>query len=177
MEAFAILRQTQQEFLRQFFEHAVAYVVVGGYAVRYHGCLRPTDDLDVFVDRSPENIDRFCKAMTALRTTLTESHRLDLLKPCKKLVWPDHDPDVECLTSMEGVEFPDVWQTRLELSYQGIIIPIISRELLIQSKKAAISDPDHLEKKTTDEQDLHQLTRFRGLADNSPIPGSTSDIE
>jgi hypothetical protein len=44
-----------QDFLRLLNANAIRYVVVGGYAVAYHGYVRYTGDLDVFVELSANN--------------------------------------------------------------------------------------------------------------------------
>ena len=40
-----------QDFLRSLNANAIRYVVIGGYAVAYHGYVRYTGDLDIFVER------------------------------------------------------------------------------------------------------------------------------
>ncbi len=47
-----------QDFLRLLENHRVKYVVVGGYALGYHGYVRASGDLDLFVEISESNADR-----------------------------------------------------------------------------------------------------------------------
>ena len=58
-------------------EHEVDYVVIGGVALNFHGIVRATEDLDVFVRPEPENIERLRRALRA--------------------VW--NDPDVDGITA------------------------------------------------------------------------------
>ena len=51
-----------EELLRLFEEHQVDYMIVGGYAVAFHGYPRFTKDIDLFFNPSDENIDRLRKA-------------------------------------------------------------------------------------------------------------------
>ena len=46
--------------------HAVEYVVVGGVALNVHGLVRATEDLDLFVRPTPENIARLRSALRAV---------------------------------------------------------------------------------------------------------------
>jgi hypothetical protein len=46
--------------------HGVAYVLVGGYAARLHGSLRPTSDVDVTPATTEENLARLAAALTEL---------------------------------------------------------------------------------------------------------------
>ena len=48
-------------------EAEVEYMLIGGYAVIFHGYLRTTQDLDVWVRASPENAIRVMKAMEELQ--------------------------------------------------------------------------------------------------------------
>jgi hypothetical protein len=50
------------DFLKSLNVRGVEYVVVGGYAVGFHGFVRATGDLDVFVGRSPENAEKLVGA-------------------------------------------------------------------------------------------------------------------
>jgi len=44
----------------------VRYLVVGGMAVIHHGYLRATEDIDLLLERSRENLDRVRQAMEIL---------------------------------------------------------------------------------------------------------------
>jgi hypothetical protein len=46
------LRDDFREFLRLLSKHRVRYLLVGGYAVAYHGYVRATADLDIWIGRS-----------------------------------------------------------------------------------------------------------------------------
>ncbi len=47
-------------------EHGARYVVVGGFAMQHHGLPRPTMDIDLLVDPSPENVERIRRALCVL---------------------------------------------------------------------------------------------------------------
>jgi hypothetical protein len=44
-----------REFLRLLSAHGVEYVLVGGYAVGFHGYARATNDLDIWIALSRDN--------------------------------------------------------------------------------------------------------------------------
>jgi hypothetical protein len=48
----------------------VDFIIVGGIAATVHGAARPTYDLDVVYERSPENLDRLVKALEPHRPYL-----------------------------------------------------------------------------------------------------------
>ena len=44
-----------KEFLSLLRVHGVKYLMIGGYAVGYHGYPRATDDLDIWIAVHPDN--------------------------------------------------------------------------------------------------------------------------
>ena len=49
------LQHDLKEFLKLLSDHHVDYLLIGGYAVTYHGYPRSTVDMDVWIEVSPEN--------------------------------------------------------------------------------------------------------------------------
>lgn len=49
-----------------FNRHGVRYVVVGGFAVIMHGRARMTEDIDFFIDDSPDNINKLKSALKTI---------------------------------------------------------------------------------------------------------------
>lgn len=64
--------------LRLLCEHRVAFVVIGGFAVQFHGYVRATQDIDIVPDPSPENMHRL---WDALQTVSPEQLDLGELRP------------------------------------------------------------------------------------------------
>lgn len=60
------------EFLRSLNPRSVEHLVVGGYAVGYHGFVRATGDLDVFVRASAENAAKLIVAFKDFGLDLPE---------------------------------------------------------------------------------------------------------
>jgi len=53
------------EFIGCLTAHGVEFVIVGAYALAFHGAPRFTGDLDVLIRPSPDNAARFLDALTA----------------------------------------------------------------------------------------------------------------
>jgi len=47
-----------KEFLQLLNDHKVEYLLIGGYAVGYHGYPRATADMDIWIAMNPENAER-----------------------------------------------------------------------------------------------------------------------
>lgn len=52
-----------KELLEELGRDAVEFLLVGGYAVAFHGRPRATKDIDIFLNGSPENLERAALAL------------------------------------------------------------------------------------------------------------------
>jgi predicted nucleotidyltransferase len=136
------------DFLRLLNGRNVRYIVVGGYAVAYHGYPRYTGDLDVFVEASPENAARLVEVYGEFGFNRTA------LKPAMFIV-PDnvvrigHEPvRLEVLTSITGVAFADAYVRRIEVEVNGLSVPFISLVDLIKNKLATGRGKDRVDAET-----------------------------
>ena len=57
------VQQDFKELLRLFNSHTVEYVLVGGYALVFHGAPRYTGDIDILVKPDSENAQRVIEAL------------------------------------------------------------------------------------------------------------------
>ncbi len=57
------VQQDFKELLELFNAHKVKYLIVGGYALAFHGAPRYTGDIDLFVKPDTENAIRILKAL------------------------------------------------------------------------------------------------------------------
>jgi len=136
------------DFLRLLNERNVRYIVVGGYAVAYHGYPRYTGDLDVFVEASSENAARLVEVYGEF------GFDRSALKPAMFIV-PDnvvrigHEPvRLEVLTSITGVAFADAYVRRIEVEVNGLSVPFISLVDLIKNKLATGRGKDRVDAET-----------------------------
>ncbi len=60
-----------KELLKIFNQHAVKYLVVGGYAVMKYSEPRYTKDIDLWVEAAPDNARKVFQALKAFGAPLT----------------------------------------------------------------------------------------------------------
>ena len=58
-----ILNPDFREFFQLLNENDVRYLIIGGYAVAYHGYPRYTKDIDVWIWVNPENAAKMVKTL------------------------------------------------------------------------------------------------------------------
>jgi hypothetical protein len=58
-------RDEMLRVLRAFEQEGLEYVLIGAAAMGFHGLVRATEDLDIFVRATPENVERLKRAFRA----------------------------------------------------------------------------------------------------------------
>lgn len=55
-----------KEFIGLLNIHKVKFIIVGGYAVGFHGYIRATGDIDIWIDPTVNNAQNFIDLMTSV---------------------------------------------------------------------------------------------------------------
>lgn len=145
-----MLSKDFKEFIGLLNEHKVRYLVVGGYAVAFHGHPRYTKDLDVWIDLSPENADNIIKALEKFGFGSLGLKSEDFLES-DQIVQLGYPPNrIDILTTLKKIKFQDCYTARVEVEIQGVKINFIDLENLKQNKRATgrpqdLADAESLE--------------------------------
>ncbi len=127
------------DFLEALAHAGVRYLVVGAHALAVHGVPRGTQDLDIWIDPSPENADRVWHALRifgapAEALGLT---RDDLTTPDTVMQFGVPPSRVDLLTSLTGIStFDEAWNGREEHLIRELRIPFLGRDALVANKRA-----------------------------------------
>jgi len=148
-----VLDQDFREFIELLNKNEVRYLVVGGYAVGFHGYPRYTKDLDVWVDVDLENAKKIKRSLDEFgfnESGLTES---DFLTPYQFIQLGYPPVRIDIATGCEGVEFDTCFQRKETIEIDGLEIKFIDIENLIVNKKALarpqdLADISNLESKS-----------------------------
>jgi predicted nucleotidyltransferase len=138
-----------KEFLKLLNARAVDYLLIGGYAVGYHGYPRTTADLDVWIAISPENAERLVNVFKEFGM-LSNELDTDLFTCRGNIVRMGMAPvRIEVLNEIDGVEFSDCYSRRSSVEMDGIAVNLISLADLRANKLASgrhkdLDDLEHL---------------------------------
>lgn len=126
-----------KEFLRLLNSHKVEYLLIGGYAVSYHGYPRATNDIDIWIAVHPDNAARMVAVLHEFGFGLAEiSAELFLKVP--SIVRMGYPPmRIEVTTSISGVAFEQCYAERVTDTLDGVEASIISLAHLKQNKQAS----------------------------------------
>jgi len=136
-----------KDFLRLLNANRVEYLLIGGYAVGYHGYPRATVDLDVWIARTPDNAARVVTALVAFGfndPVLTS----ELFLKADQIIRMGKPPfRIEISTTISGVVFETCHARRVEALIDGLPVPVIDLVNLRRNKRASgrFKDLDDLE--------------------------------
>jgi len=99
-----------KEFLKLLNSSDVEYLVVGGYAVNYHGFPRATADLNIWIAMSRENAERVAQAVR--RFGFEQAEAAQFLQPRKVIRMGAPPVRLEILTAISGVDFAECYERR-----------------------------------------------------------------
>jgi hypothetical protein len=145
-----MLSKDFKEFIELLNAHNVRYLVVGGYAVAFHGYPRYTKDLDVWIELSPENANNVIQALDAFGFGSLGLKPEDFLES-DQIIQLGYPPNrIDILMTLKEIKFEDCYNQRIEIQIQGIKTNFIDLENLKQNKRATgrpqdLADAENLE--------------------------------
>jgi hypothetical protein len=131
-----------RDFIHLLNTNSVKYVIVGAWALAFHGRPRYTGDLDIFVARDDENADKLMAVIEAFGFGHAGIKREDFLQ-VDHVIQLGREPNrIDILTGISGVTFDEAWNNQDQGKIADIAVFFISRDLLIKNKRAANRDKD-----------------------------------
>ena len=125
-----------RELLALFNANQVDYMVIGGYALAFHGAPRFTGDLDIFVNPDPENARRIVEALDQFGFKSVDLSVDDFQAPDQVVQLGVPPVRVDILTSITGVSWAEAASGRVEGRYGEIPVYYIGREQFTANKRA-----------------------------------------
>jgi predicted nucleotidyltransferase len=131
-----------REFIHLLNTKSVRYVIVGAWALAYHGRPRYTGDIDIFIAREQDNADRLMEVIAAFGFGQSDIKRDDFLQVDHVIQLGRAPNRIDIFTGISGVAFDEAWGSREQGNISDIAVFVISRDLLIKNKRAANRDKD-----------------------------------
>lgn len=115
------------------------FLVVGAHALAVQGVPRATQDLDVWIEATPENAHLVWQALVNFGAPLEdlEIDRADFVRPATVIQIGLPPNRIDLLTGLTGIEdFEAAWSDRVESQIAGRAVPFLGRATLIANKRA-----------------------------------------
>jgi hypothetical protein len=131
--------EVQQDFkdlLALFNKHEVEYVIVGAYALGFHGAPRYTGDLDVLVQPEPMNSRRIVRALHEFGFESVGLTEVDFQEDGRVVQLGFPPVRVDIMTSITGVSWDQARSGRVQGPFGDLLVHFIGREDLVANKRA-----------------------------------------
>ena len=125
------------DLLKLFNANNVRYLVIGGYAIIQYAEPRFTKDLDLWISTEPINAESVYKALKEFGAPLADLSAADFSEEGYFYQMGVPPMRVDILMGIPGGDFEQAWQKRNEVDFDGLIVPFISKQDLINAKRAS----------------------------------------
>lgn len=131
-----MLNQNFKDILSAFCEEKVEFMVVGGYAMAFHGFVRATGDIDLWIRCSEENAQKVWRALQKFGAPLFDLNIEDLRTSGMIFQIGLVPSRINVITQIDGVEFDEAWQEHKTIEIEGLKIGVIGKTQLLTNKKS-----------------------------------------
>jgi predicted nucleotidyltransferase len=140
-----------EELLRLLEEQGVEYMIVGGYAVAYHGYPRFTKDIDVFFQMTQENAMRLRRALVGFGFREDDLPLDAFTTRGNVLTFGVVPTRVDLLNDIDGVTYEEAARNAVRGTYGAVVVSFIGLDDLLKNKRAT--------PRARDKGDVEELTR------------------
>ena len=140
----------------------VRYIMVGGFATRFHGFNRNTDDLDIWLEDTLQNRKNLRKSFVELSYGDFPSLETMEFVPGWTSFYVGHVIALDIMTKMKGLEnysFDECFEMASIAELDGIRVPFLHINQLIENKKVVNRPKDQI--------DVIALEEIKKLRDES----------
>ena len=131
------LQKDIHEFVGLLIFREVEFLLVGGYALAFHGAPRFTEDIDFLVVASPRNAEKLTEVLREFGFGDLGILPEDFTQPDQVIQLGRAPNRIDLLTGISGVTWERAWATRSEAEFGGLRIPLIGKTALMENKLAA----------------------------------------
>ena len=133
------------DLLSLFNAKEVRYLVIGGYALIQYAEPRYTKDLDLWISADATNAQAVYSALREFGAPLADLTAADFAQEGYFYQMGVPPVRVDILMGIPGAAFDEAWPRRLEVDFDGVVVPFISRQDLIATKLASGRPQDVLD--------------------------------
>jgi hypothetical protein len=125
-----------EELLRLLEKHNVDYMIVGGYAVAFHGYPRFTKDIDIFFSADKENVERVKGALHEFGFDKQALVAEVFMDPKNVVTFGVTPVRVDFMGEIDGVPYAEAKKNRIRGRYGAVEVNFIGRLDLIKNKQS-----------------------------------------
>ena len=139
-----------KEFIELLNKNSVRYLVVGGYALAFHGYPRYTKDIDLWVWVNEENAKNLVASLEQFGFSSLDIKVDDFLTPGYVVQLGQPPGRIDLLTSVTGLDFEECYESRVCFEIEDCEIDFLDIESFKKNKRAVgryqdLADLENLE--------------------------------
>lgn len=124
-----------KEVLELFNSHKVEYLIIGAYALAFHGAPRYTGDIGLFVNPDSSNANRIVNALGEFGFDSLGLKAEDFTKPGQIIQLGVPPTRIDIITSISGVLWQEAESGKTPGRCGGIPVNFVGREQFIANKR------------------------------------------
>lgn len=130
------VQQDFRELLALFNAHKIDYIIVGAYALAYHGAPRYTGDIDIFARPGLSNAQHIIQALEEFGFGSLGLTVSDFTAPDKVVQLGVAPVRVDIVTSLTGVSWEQADSGRAKGSYGDVTVYYLGKKEFVLNKQA-----------------------------------------
>jgi hypothetical protein len=124
-----------KELFELFNEYKVRYIIVGSYALAFHGAPRFTGDIDILVQPSSENAKKILSALDAFGFGSLNLTVNDFQKTNSVVQLGNPPVRIDIMTSITGITWEEADKGKQAGLYGNVPVCFLGREQYIANKR------------------------------------------
>ena len=134
-----------EKLLESLARAEVKFIIVGGVAVALNGFVRTTDDVDILIERSPQNIQRLLATLASFGEGHARELSLTDFDEAEGAVRVIEDFPLDIFTVMRGQSYADFAGELRQTNINGAEIDFLRAEALIRLKTPSEREKDQID--------------------------------
>ena len=122
------------DFIAALNKNSVEYLIVGSFALAFHGYPRATGDIDFWIRSTPQNIKALYQALNDFGFQELEISEDDLLSG--KIIQLGYPPvRIDLITVLDGLTQEEIWKSRETGKFGDHDTFYLGREAFVRNKR------------------------------------------
>lgn len=148
------LQQDFKELLELFNVHNVEYIIIGAFALAFHGAPRYTGDLDILINPNIKNATNILLALKAFGFGSLKLTIQDFTDPDNVIQLGVPPVRIDLVTSITGISWDEAKKGKVLGTYGDITVPYLGKKEFIANKRALGRKKDFADLEALGEESL-----------------------
>lgn len=128
-------------------KHGVRFILIGGFAMAFHGHVRATNDIDFWIENTPENMDKLRQALldSGVAEAQIMRNTMQLVGGFTVFNLMETGFQIDLMHNLKAfkeIDFNQCYARVQRANYNGVDIPVLNAEDLLKEKRETNRDKD-----------------------------------